>query len=634
MNIKSTNKLSALIASASLKSLEQPRNWLLRSCVICGLIFLPLTTQAVFTDTGAATGIGTTVRATDGSSGTSYTTTGGYSYGWSTSGIDSRITGSNATITTNGSRGIGVYALGNNNVIVVDGLTVVTTGENARGIASRYGSLVQVKNTQVDVNLAAAAVVAEDGGTITLDTVSIDTVDAGGIFAWNSGTVTGSNVTVNASTTNSKHTALDVLNNSAILLQDSTVRALAEGQGVIRFNRSTWTELQDDGESIIELTNVNLESAYGDLVVLNGSGTVGMATGQDRLVINGGIANVAGALINAELGYDENEHPADAVISLNEVTVTNGADLIVNAKGNNIILNANNTDLTGNITGSDSSNTSVNLDNSALDGNIQNNGEGNLTLTGSNGSVITGDVTNNGDGTLNLGLNDSSLTGNINNNNGTISSTGSSAINGDVNSSLEVSSGTLTVTGSVTVDNGQSVTGNGTLNVGGLEINDGGTLGGGLTIGTDSSERILVGLGSATLYHEFGDATETSTDTLKLGENIALDLSSIDDLSDFEFAFTDDVLDGNFTLILGEAESLENWSAEINGNIEGLTLSGQNKVTADISITLTGEGSTLTAILSNVTVTAVPEPSTYFLLGTGLGILLLAARYRRRHAQS
>jgi hypothetical protein len=291
-------------------------------------------------------------------------------------------------------------------------------------------------------------------------------------------------------------------------------------------------------------------------------------------------------------------------------------------------------DVSGGINTSGSSALDVTLNDTTLTGSIQNNSEGNLTLTGSNGSVITGDVTNSGDGTLNLGLNDSSVTGNINNNNGTVSSTGTSAITGDVNGSPEVSSGTLTVTGSVTVDSGQSVTGNGTLNVGGLEINDGGTLGGGLTIGTDSTERVTVGLGSATLYHEFGDATEISPDTLKLGNNIVLDLSGIDGLSNFEFAFTDDVHDGDFTLILGETGSLEDWNAEINGNIEGLTLSGQNKVTADISITLTGEGSTLTATLSNVTVTAVPEPSTYFLLGTGLGILLLAARYRRRHAQS
>jgi hypothetical protein len=32
--------------------------------------------------------------------------------------------------------------------------------------------------------------------------------------------------------------------------------------------------------------------------------------------------------------------------------------------------------------------------------------------------------------------------------------------------------------------------------------------------------------------------------------------------------------------------------------------------------------------------TAVPEPSTYFLMGAGLALLLLTAHYRRRKAQS
>jgi hypothetical protein len=34
------------------------------------------------------------------------------------------------------------------------------------------------------------------------------------------------------------------------------------------------------------------------------------------------------------------------------------------------------------------------------------------------------------------------------------------------------------------------------------------------------------------------------------------------------------------------------------------------------------------------TANAVPAPSAYFLLGAGLGALLLAAHYRRRHARS
>jgi hypothetical protein len=579
-------------------------------CVICGLTLLPLTVTAQQQASGAYWAVnGTTVTQT----GTTYSTSVGSAHALMVRGT-SNYTGYDITLTSTGAnaRGLHVdanstvtgsnwtihtYGDGGRGVVVVDstanlsGLSITTEGGSyALGLQAAGSAIVNVgANAEiVTKGDTSYGVYFDPGAVVHFGDNAVITSDGNAAAYVNSGTLT---FTSGALLTSNQGYGVRTFGDGYIDLgMDAKIVVKNHMDGALLVNEGgrisgTNTQINSDGfgikvegDGFISLENPTIEA---DNEVINVNNVEG---GSATIDINGGhLTSNSGNLINNELsGFVVN-------IILNDVDASNAGGINI---GDN------------------------------------NGSETNIAVTG--GSGIHGDVTNSGSGTLNLGLNDSSVTGNINNNNGTVSSTGTSAITGDVNSSLEVSSGTLTVTGSVTVDNGQSVTGNGTLNVGGLEINDGGTLGGGLTLGTDSASRILIGLSSATLYHEFGSLTEIGTDTMKLGDNIALDLSGIDGLSGFTFAFTDEVQNGNFTLILGEAGSLENWAAEINGSISGLTLSGQNEVTADITITLNGDGSALTATLSNVTVTAVPEPSTYFLIGTGLGLLLLTARCRRQ----
>jgi hypothetical protein len=192
-----------------------------------------------------------------------------------------------------------------------------------------------------------------------------------------------------------------------------------------------------------------------------------------------------------------------------------------------------------------------------------------------NGNTVTGNITVESSSSLNLnGKNGTVITGDV-------VGTGNSSIDITLDGAGTQLIGNIIQDAStiyLSIDNGASFVGSGTV--------DSLTLKNGVTIGYT------------------GDLI-TVTDSILIGGVVTFDLSGLSE------AITYDLID---------------WSGASSVDVDG----------ANYNFTGAGVEGTF-SVEKNILVfnaTAVPEPSTWFLLGTGLGILLLAAHHRRRKAQS
>jgi hypothetical protein len=195
-----------------------------------------------------------------------------------------------------------------------------------------------------------------------------------------------------------------------------------------------------------------------------------------------------------------------------------------------------------------------------------------------NGNTLTGGIYAGGTSTLTLsGSNGTVLTGNVT---GSSNSTIDLSLSGEdtrlIGNIIKDSASTV----NLTLGGGASFVGSGTLT--NLTLEDG----------------AILGYANDILYVD---------GTLTLGDSILIDLSALTET-------------GNYTLL--------DWNgATISGGsvTEAQFINASDGVEGTFSV----NGSTL---IFNAT--AIPEPSTCFLLGTGLGLLLLTLRQHRRNAQS
>jgi hypothetical protein len=179
-------------------------------------------------------------------------------------------------------------------------------------------------------------------------------------------------------------------------------------------------------------------------------------------------------------------------------------------------------------------------------------------------------------------------------------------------STLTLTGSNVTVlTGNVTSNDGATVnlnlTGEGTELHGNFSQNATGIIN--LTLGTGA---LLEGGGTLDSLTRANGAVIgytgliTVTDSITIDGTVTIDLSNLTETGEY---------------------NLLNWSsASVTGDITNAQFTNE---TAGVEGTFSVANNQLT-----FNATAVPEPSTWFLFGTGLGLLLLTAHYRRRKARS
>jgi hypothetical protein len=225
-----------------------------------------------------------------------------------------------------------------------------------------------------------------------------------------------------------------------------------------------------------------------------------------------------------------------------------------------------------------SSSGTASLNHNTLTGGLFATDTSTLTLSGSNGTVLTGTVT----GTLGstVGI--------------TLSGKGSKFV-GNVTRSAD-STVTLDISDGATL--GDAATAN-TIN-GQVTIHDGGHLVTTLTL----ANGVTLEAGAVLDYAGNSAGLLVRGGTITVSDGIIVDLSILTETGTYT------VLDWNGATAGGDVSETSFTAANLDAGITGSFTVANNRLI--------------------FTASAVPEPSTWFLRGTGLGLLLLTAHYRRR----
>jgi parallel beta-helix repeat protein len=520
-----------------------------------------------------------------------------------------RLTGSSSATVTDAYFEIANYDYSYDGVFVQNSSTLTLLG----GTISGNGGGIQLTGsssaTVTDVHIAleggpgpGCGVTAQDSSTLALTNCTISVAndyDVVGIYLTGSSSATVNDTYIESGRGNEGVYA----NSSTLALTGGTIHS-NNGYGIYLTGSSSATvinayieTMNDDGwgsnvsvanSSTLALTGGTIHSYAGSGIQLTGnsSATVTDAhietiTGwhdevnanSSVLVQNSSTLTLTGGTITANYDYytsGDNLYGIQLIGSSN-ATVT-GADIITNGAEGRCTAYA--LAVEGHSSGT------VNLNNNTLSSSdvvIRVSGTSTLTLSGSNGSVITGDVISGTNSSVDL----------------TLSGEGSKFV-GNVTQDA-TSAVTLTLGGGATLGDAALAT---AIN-GQVTIKDGGHLVTTVILGNG------VTLEAGTILDYVADNTlQITGGTVSVGESILIDFGGVTVGDGAEFTVLD-------------------WSTA-TGSVSADAFTATN-LGSDMTGSFTVDGTQLI-----FTAGAIPEPSTYFLLGAGLGLLLLTARYRRQ----
>lgn len=586
---------------------------------------------------------------------------------------------SNGTITNNS----GTYDVQNGSV------SAILAGSNALSKTTSNTVTLSGANTYSGGTTVNTGTLALSGsGTLGTGTVTTSggTIDLGGKSITNSlGAITGGGVVSNGTITNNSG-SYDVQNGTAsAILAGSNGLKKSTSNTFILSGTNTYTGTTTVNGGILQ---VNVDQALGTTaggttvnsgaaLKLNG---VNYATAE-ALSINGTGVSGGGALVNNGTSTYAGLVTAATNATINTgggtLTFTGGLDktgTVLTLTGGGTV-NVNTTGITGN-TGSpnsdlvvDGTTANLNAANSYYGPTyIRNGGTINANVTNalptSNGrSAVILDDTGTGSSTLALGANQSaaSLTGassssvNLNSNTLTVgTSSGSTTFAGTISgtggltkdgASTQILSGTNTYTGATTLTGGTLMV-SGTLatgsavSVGATGTNNAILSGTGTINGTVN---LAQGSGSGTSILASGtDGTigTLNTGALTMGSGVQLKIDLNSDASTIDLLNVNGLLSlGNSTLALNDlgASTLTAGttlvlaqfsviSGTFNGLADGSSVTlGSNTFTLNYG-TLGGYSNDIT-----LQIAAIPEPSTYAMMGLGIAALLIWQRKRREN---
>jgi outer membrane autotransporter protein len=399
----------------------------------------------------------------------------------------------------------GVFLTGS--TAIFNGSKVTVTGNR---IAIRMESGAELNLQDSLLQNAVSGTVAGEGvldmrytdTRATLTDTTILATGQNGIYAYKTGAITGTNLTIIQTGVGSA-LSLNPSSSTIVTLVDSNLTA--EGSII-----SLWGDGAASPTINIEGGSLTSTGTTGYIFTIGGAGdtTKGVTINvSDGTVLTN--ADGRGLLIN-------NTGSAAVVLNLDDVDATEAGGITsATNNGSTDVIVSGGSGIHGDVTNSGSGSLSVTLDDSSLTGDITNKGDGSTTVTGSNDSTITGDITNSSSGTMKVDLDDSTLTGDvIANGDGTVIITGSngSTIIGDVtandNSTVEVtvSGSDSSFVGDITKNDDAAVT---------ITINDGATGTGGFDGGN-----LNVGDGSTWNFDKDSHVNDALNDgTLNIGDH-------------------------------------------------------------------------------------------------------------------
>jgi len=520
----------------------------------------------------------------------------------------------------------------------------LTSSQLADLLGAGYGVGSTVSGTGI---AAGSTITAISGTTLTLSLSATSAVTASTLtFGTTTASVTGSSfanassIVLNGGTL--QYTGGGGSTNRLFSIGTNGGTLDASGSGAIAFtNTSTLGNDNDISTNrTLTLTGTNsgantLNSVIADNVVgitslsKTGSGQwvlAGINTYTGATSITGGTLSVIGSLGNTA------------------VTVGSGATLAGSGTANGTV------NATGNISGNLTFNNDVTINYgatasaSAFNANIVDNGTITSAINVQSGKVLSGSgtvsanvtvnsATVNGNG-LSLGattlIGSSTLKG-VNTASSVVVQSGSTALTGTTTATtLSVSAGaTLDNNGIVnsTVDVGGLLKGSGTIN-GSLSLS--GTLAPGNSPGTTTINGDFTVDSTAKLAMEITGATSGEYDQIKVSGHVTLagtlDLTTLSGLTMgnsitlIDNTGTTTITSGYFTAIL---TSDSNYAISNSSSTYAFTVNGKSYL-LNYAANADGDG-----VFNDVTLSVVPEPSTWLMLAGGIGMLFGATRMRR-----